>query len=237
MVSYALFVWWSSITIYLYSNRGEDMKVELIHYTPLLVCSRAIRRCWASEGKSDNGGEKDKELIYRIGNKFKHESVKNHINYVFDIKGITTKTLLALTRHDIGVEFSVQSTRYTTKSSVKSGTAGYTYSKNNTITKYLKEINMMIQEAVKQNIDNDEISLLLPQAWHYNLICTMSMTALQHFLKLRLDYNHAHWDIVNLAELIALEIPHDHKYLFADSISEKCRDEFKKVFIEECVHD
>lgn len=94
------------------------MKVELIHHTPLAVCSQAIRTCWDSHHLSDsedlnNCGQKDLELIDRIGNKMKHESVKNHITYNFKIDGITTKTLLALTRHDVGVEFSVQSTRYT----------------------------------------------------------------------------------------------------------------------------
>ena len=29
------------------------MEVEVIYHTPLWVCSRAIRRCWASEDKSD----------------------------------------------------------------------------------------------------------------------------------------------------------------------------------------
>jgi thymidylate synthase (FAD) len=47
------------------------MQVELLHNTPLWVASKAIRKCWASEAKSDNGGTKDKELIERIGNKNK----------------------------------------------------------------------------------------------------------------------------------------------------------------------
>jgi len=30
------------------------MKVKLLHNTPLWVCSQAIRKCWASEDKSDS---------------------------------------------------------------------------------------------------------------------------------------------------------------------------------------
>lgn len=222
------------------------MKVELLHNTPLWVASKAIRKCWASEDKSDTEdelymqvdnhmkqygmqehlhdllkpkviGPKDKELIDRIGNKEKHQSVKNHINYTFEISGITTKTLLALTRHDIGVEFSVQSTRYTTKKCVKNGTASYTESKNDFINKCLEENFMRIKQAVEMNIDNDEISMLLPQAWKYNLVCTFSMSALQHFLNLRHEKsagNHPHWDIRTLAEKLYESIPEDHKYLF-----------------------
>lgn len=158
-------------------------------------------------------GEADKELIDRIGNKMKHTSVKNHINYTFIINGITTKTLLALTRHDVGTEFSVQSTRYTTKKSVKAGKAGYTYSKSDRVNKYLDQINEMIKDCVNNNEANDEISLLLPQAWQYNLVATFSLGALQHFLALRLKPD-AHWDIRHLANLLLDAVPNEHKYLF-----------------------
>ena len=53
------------------------MEVELLHYTPLEVCSHAIRTCWQSFDKSDNGGEKDRALIDRVGNKYKHSSSLN----------------------------------------------------------------------------------------------------------------------------------------------------------------
>jgi len=160
-------------------------------------------------------GQADKELIDRIGNKMKHTSVKNHINYNFSIQGITTKTLLALTRHDVGTEFSVQSTRYTTKKSVKNGKASYTYSKSFRVNRYLDVINDMIKDCVENNEANDEISLLLPQAWQYNLMATFSLGALQHFLKLRLKPD-AHWDIRELAKQLYNNIPEEHLYLFED---------------------
>ena len=207
------------------------IKVELLAYTPLHIIARAIRTCWNSHDKSDtllyrpsNGGPivevtrpmcgpADRDLIDRIGNKLKHESVKNHATFTFNITGITTKSLLSLTRHDIGVEFSVQSTRYTTKKSVKSGEAGYTQSKSDLVNKHLATLNDMIKECVEAGLDNDEISMLLPQAWQYNLVCTMSVSALQHFLKLRIS-NGAHWDIRDLALELQAAIPEEYKYLF-----------------------
>lgn len=197
------------------------MLIKLLHNTPLHICSTAIRECWDSHDKSDTIdeiiGEADKALIDRIGNKAKHTSVKNHINYTFQIEGITTKTLLAFTRHDVGTEFSVQSTRYTTKKCVKNGTASYTKSRSEKVNAYLKQIENMIKECVESNEANDEISMLLPQAWNYNLVVTMSLSAVQHFLKLRLKPD-AHWDIRELANNMLAILPKDHLYLYEDCI-------------------
>ncbi|EPA4342098.1 FAD-dependent thymidylate synthase, partial [Campylobacter upsaliensis] len=59
------------------------MRVTLLFHTPLSVCSHATRTCWQSFEKGDCGGEKDKELIDRVGNKFKHASTLEHLNYNF----------------------------------------------------------------------------------------------------------------------------------------------------------
>ena len=50
------------------------MQITLLHATPLEMCSNAIRTCWQIFDKSDNGGERDLELIDRVGNKNKHSS-------------------------------------------------------------------------------------------------------------------------------------------------------------------
>ena len=41
--------------------------ITLLHHTPLHICSNAIRTCWQSFDKGDCGGEKDIELIDRVG--------------------------------------------------------------------------------------------------------------------------------------------------------------------------
>lgn len=53
--------------------------VRLISYTPLSVCSHAVRTCWQSFGRSDNGGPEDRALIDKVGNKFKHSSILEHL--------------------------------------------------------------------------------------------------------------------------------------------------------------
>ncbi len=87
------------------------MNVNLRHFTPLEICSVPSEACRGIEPtKSDNGGEKDKELINRVGNKFKHGSVLEHLVYNFDIKGISRACLQELARHRIA-SLSVKSTR------------------------------------------------------------------------------------------------------------------------------
>lgn len=109
------------------------MKIELLHHTPLWVCAKAIRKCWASEDKSDSCwcetysagaleptgrvficGPNDMELIDRVGNKNKHASTLEHLVYTFDIDGISRACLQELARHRLA-SYSVKSTRYTLK--------------------------------------------------------------------------------------------------------------------------
>ena len=47
-------------------HKGQMMKITLLSHTDLKVCSHAIRTCWQSFAKSDDGGAVDKELIDRV---------------------------------------------------------------------------------------------------------------------------------------------------------------------------
>jgi len=87
------------------------MRVNLLHYTPLEVADKAISKCWDTTCKS---GDDMKARIYRVGNKNKHSSTLEHINYSFDIEGISRACLQELARHR-HTSMSVKSTRYTLK--------------------------------------------------------------------------------------------------------------------------
>ncbi len=90
------------------------MTITLIHHTPLEVCSHAIRTCWQSFEKSDDGGEKDQALIDRVVNKYKHASTIEHLVYSFLYSRMSRALLQELSRHRIASP-SVKSTRYTLK--------------------------------------------------------------------------------------------------------------------------
>ncbi|NPA59323.1 MAG: FAD-dependent thymidylate synthase [Epsilonproteobacteria bacterium] len=202
------------------------MTVTLLHYTPLTICSNAIRTCWQSFDKSDNGGEKDRELIDRVGNKFKHSSTLEHITYNFYIKGISRALLQELARHRMA-SLSVKSTRYTLKE--LKDEKEFLLTDNDRASKYLvmtdiEIVNEMsikalenLRQVLNKGISNDKAKYCLPESYKTELTWSINARSLQNFLSLRSDKS-ALWEIRNLAYKIYENLPEDHKYLFKDNI-------------------
>jgi len=201
------------------------MEVKLLHNTPLWVASKAIRKCWASEAKSDNGGTKDKELIERIGNKNKHKSTLEHLVYSFDIDGISRACLQELARHRIA-SYSVKSSRYTLKeiknlgSDVNTVLPYFVSTGNKTIDETNHSAMIELREALKEGISNDEAKYLIPEAYKTSLVMTINARSLQNFLELR-SSSAALWEIRLLAQAIYDAIHDDHKYLFKECMQQE----------------
>ncbi|AFL69826.1 FAD-dependent thymidylate synthase [Sulfurospirillum barnesii] len=199
------------------------MKVTLNHYTPLLICADAIRTCWQSFDKSDEGGQKDKELIDRVGNKFKHASTLEHLVYNFYIEGISRALLQELSRHRMA-SLSVKSTRYTLKE--LKNEESFTCKDIKRAEKYLvlTGVEMVDEMSIKalenlrlvlvQNISNDKAKYCLPESYKTELTWTINARSLQNFLTLRSDKS-ALWEIQNLAHALYNALPEEHKYLFS----------------------
>ncbi len=202
------------------------MTVTLQHYTPLIICSNAIRTCWQSFDKSDNGGQKDRELIDRVGNKYKHSSTLEHLVYNFYIKGISRALLQELSRHRVA-SLSVKSTRYTLKE-LKSEDS-FTTDDKERAKKYLvftgvDEVDEASIKALenlriilKNGISNDKAKYCLPESYKTELTWSINARSLQNFLNLRSDKS-ALWEIQNLSKMIYNALPDDHKYLFNDYV-------------------
>ena len=240
------------------------MTVKLLHNTPLWVASKAIRKCWASEDKSDTTeeliylcptcnikgvhlddstwlcnneeckdfsnyykednertGPKDRELIHRVGNKNKHASTLEHINYTFDIDGISRACLQELARHR-HASMSVKSTRYTLKELKE---AKYT---TQAVMNFLVKVDEVtdeynfyalckIREELKLGKSNDKVKYSLPEAYKTSLVWTINMRSLQNFLALRTN-KAALWEIRDLANLIYNTLPEEHKYMYTEFI-------------------
>jgi len=206
------------------------MNVELVNYTPLWVCSDAIRTCWNSGAKSDTEnnciGEKDKELIDRVSNKFKHKSTLEHLYYNFKIEGISRAVLQELARHRMA-SLSVKSTRYTLKELKNekpfndfdnifdykraSKYLVWTDVRNVDITSFfmLEDVRSLIHEG----ISNDKAKYALPESYKTELRWSINARSLQNFLELRTN-KAALWEIRDLAYAIYEKIPKDHVYLF-----------------------
>jgi thymidylate synthase (FAD) len=242
------------------------MKIELIHNTPLWVAAKAIRKCWASEGKSDTiikehslivnemeddeygyctgvygkygvCGENDKELINRVGNKFKHASTLEHLVYTFDIDGISRACLQEVARHRMA-SYSVKSTRYTLKELKDEGpfvgSAGWDRER---VSKFcvltpdeVNELGLNVNKYIADNLDNLRLSLqtgmsndlakyCLPEAYKTSLVMTINARSLQNFLSLRTSKS-ALWEIRDLANAMYEVLPKEHKYLFIENLNE-----------------
>lgn len=199
------------------------MKITLNHYTPLLICADAIRTCWQSFDKSDEGGEKDRELIDRVGNKFKHASTLEHLVYNFYIEGISRALLQELARHRMA-SLSVKSTRYTLKE--LKNEENFTSKDIERASKYLvltgvEMVDVMSVKALEnlrlvlvEGISNDKAKYCLPESYKTELTWTINARSLQNFLTLRSDKS-ALWEIQNLAHALYDALPEEHKYLFS----------------------
>ncbi len=225
------------------------MKVDLLHHSDLEVCAHAIRTCWQSFDKSDDGGEKDKELIHRVGNKFKHASTLEHLNYSFYIQGVSRALLQELARHRIA-SLSVKSTRYTLKElkEEESFTLGMSmielkekYTEPNEVyndihmqraSKYLVWSGNLsvdfssivalenLRLILLDGVANDRAKYCLPESYKTELTWTVNARSLQNFIKLRSSKS-ALWEIRDLAYELFNTLPDQHKYLFEECVSKE----------------
>lgn len=202
------------------------MIVTLQHHTPLVICSDAIRTCWQSFDKSDNGGEKDRELIDRVGNKFKHASTLEHIVYNFYIEGVSRALLQELARHRMA-SLSVKSTRYTLKE--LKDEVPFALEDKERAEKYLvmcgveivDEMSIRALENLRvvlaAGISNDRAKYCLPESYKTELTWSINARSLQNFISLRSD-KAALWEIRDLANILFEALPDDHRYLFENSL-------------------
>jgi len=202
------------------------MEITLMHHTPLDVCAHAIRTCWQSFDKSDEGGEKDKALIDRVGNKFKHSSTLEHLVYTFYIKGVSRALLQELARHRLASP-SVKSTRYTLKElkdtepfmddDYDSASRFIVLTGNSMVdTASIKALNNL-QEILKKGIGNDLAKFCLPESYKTELTWTINARSLQNFIELRSN-KAALWEIRTMAKKLYATLPKEHQYLFQEKL-------------------
>ena len=205
------------------------MEITLMHHTPLDICAHAIRTCWQSFDKSDEGGEKDKALIDRVGNKYKHASTLEHLVYTFYIKGISRALLQELARHRVA-SLSVKSTRYTLKElknstpiredDYESAQKFIVLTGNSLVdTASIKALNNL-QAILKEGIGNDIAKFCLPESYKTELTWTINARSLQNFIELRSNKS-ALWEIQKMAQKLFDRLPLEHQYLFSEKVYKK----------------
>ena len=228
-----------------HKQKGDKMTVELLSATDLWVAARGIRKCWASEGKSDTYvcdkgtcveqvlvGKNDKALIHRIGNKNKHASTLEHLNYSFDIDGISRACLQEVVRHR-HASISVKSTRYTLKElkgeqpflpdeedNYDRASEYVVFTDNADVNYHIIAALDGIRKLVASGIANDVSKYALPESFKTSFVWTINARSLQNFLALRTN-KAALQEIRELAYEIYSNLPEDHKYLFTEFLYEE----------------
>lgn len=231
------------------------MKVTLLHNSPLYMAAHGARTCWDSGDKSDTPkmeceglptvtvygecGDKDKDLIDRVGNKFRHASILEHLVYTFYIEGVSRALLQELSRHRMASP-SVKSTRYTLKELKKEApfsTLVYDEATEEELTVYdhhraskylvltgessVDSVSMCALESLRwilvHGVSNDKAKYCLPESFKSTIQWTINARSLQNFISLRSDKS-ALWEIQDLANLLYWRIPAEHRYLFTDSL-------------------
>lgn len=204
------------------------MQVELLHYTPLIIGANAIRTCYQSFDKGDNGGAKDCDLIDRVGNKMRHSSTLEHLFYNFYIKGISRACLQELARHRMA-SYSVKSTRYTLKelrneSEFKVGDFSYA-SKYLVLTNNEMVDNASIlalenlRKILNEGVAMDIAKFCLPESYKTELTWSINARSLQNFLNLRSSAS-ALWEIRALANAAFNALPPEQSFIFVNCMNQ-----------------
>ena len=220
------------------------MTVNLLHHTPLAYVAHGMRMSHNNHDKSDSNGvivgPKDLALIDRVGNKLKHASTLEPLQYIFDIDGISRACLQEVVRHRVG-SFTVESTRYTLhRLRTEQPFTEYTdfndqeylqdgyerackylvMTENEHVNRYSILALDNLRDLLVAGISNDLAKYALPEAYKVRLQWTVNARSLQNFLALR-SAKDALWEIRLLAAVIYQSLPHDHKFLFTDYMHAK----------------
>jgi len=205
-------------------------KVELLHHTPLGIAAHAIRTCWQSHERGDDCGPKDRELMLRVGNKFKHASTLEHVTYNFYVSDISRALLQELARHRIA-SLSVKSTRYTLKELKEIDTIHSmdeveqfcVLTGDSDVDDAIAAALKNLQKLVKKGIPNDITKFALPDAYKTELTWSINMRSLQNFIRLRTD-KAAMWEIRELATAVYMAVPDDHKFMLEEFVYDEGRE-------------
>ena len=208
------------------------MIVRLLHATPLEVVDIAICKCYSN--KPHNELEKIQARITKVANVSKHSSTIEHLNYSFDIDGISRAVLQELARHRIA-SYTVKSTRYTLQELKKEDSFNVYMDKARALKYVVLTKNECVDGAIigalenlriclmdidgAEKIPNDIAKYCMPEAYKTSLVMTINARSLQNFLELRTS-KHALKEIQDLARAMFEVLPSDHKFLFRSLLND-----------------
>ncbi len=146
-----------------------------------------------------------------------HESILEHINLTYSIKGISRALLQEVARHR-HISLSVESTRFTLRKFIA--------------TKRLIDVTECDEDRLNfvlsfadfarkhPELPNDELKYFIPEFWPVNLVLTSNVRELRHILNLR-TAPAALREFRDLARAMYEAVPEQYKYLLKDCVHEE----------------
>jgi len=182
------------------------MKVELINEPSLELVDKARSECY--DKPIHTNPEKREKSINNVCNVYKHSSLLEFADYIFEITA-DTKVLLEMSRHRL-MSMACKSSRYT----LDKGEVIFEKVGDPEIDIHLSKWKTVIEDMIALGKKNDQVAMMLPQAYQYRWLVKFNARSLQNFFNLRLD-KHAHYKIREVAQEMYKLIPEDHKFLFS----------------------
>lgn len=215
-------------------GQSKNMHVELLSHTPNArkIAFTAIRTCYSPSEPSDlfegaeyeryqeqpaadgqEGNDADRLFRHIVGSG--HTSTLEHINFTFAVEGVSRVLLAQLTRHRVGIGFSVQSQRYVSDASDKKK-GGFQFvvppkvEANEEAASFYSELMESLQVAydrlVEMGVPKEDARFVLPNGAATNITMTVNLRALLHFYSKRKPGRGAQWEIAELAERLRAEV-------------------------------
>ena len=145
-----------------------------------------------------------------------HESILEHINLTYSIKGISRALLQEVARHR-HISLSVESTRHTLKKYLE-GEGGLMRLYALIPAKYHTALQDFLYTAKgSSDMPNDELKYYLPEFWPTNLVLTSNVRELRHIMNLR-TAPAALKEFRELARAMYEAVPEQFKYLLKDCV-------------------
>lgn len=167
------------------------------------------------------------EVLTRII-KAGHESILEHINLTYSVKGITRAVLQELARHR-HISLSVESTRHTLRKNIENPdwireTLGK--AENPLFHVSVMSTCEMLKALIRQCEDatSDELKYLIPECWPTNLIMTTNVRELRHIIDLR-TAPAALKEFRDLYHAMYEAVPEQFRYLLKDCVHEEASHE------------
>lgn len=160
------------------------MNIKLLDRTGLRAAAIAAKTCI---GRADDGRKMDEEdvpIYLKTLMNLGHESVLEHVVYVFEVQGLSRACLQQLARHR-HISLSVKSTRWALDKHAEYYVPLELEEPDAEDWKYALDGVLADTKTLKAAYGNDVAKYLLPECVTTDLILTLNLRELRHIYKLR----------------------------------------------------